>query len=38
VSHDTDFVAQLEIDRAILMPEGTTAYFDRTMLDLVALA
>ena len=38
VSHDTDFVAQLEIDRAILMPEGTTAYFDRAMLDLVALA
>ena len=38
VSHDTDFVSRLEIDRAILMPEGTTAYFDQTMLDLVALA
>jgi ATPase subunit of ABC transporter with duplicated ATPase domains len=38
VSHDTDFVARLEIDRAILMPEGTTAFFDQTMLDLVALA
>ncbi|MBT8164927.1 MAG: ABC-F family ATP-binding cassette domain-containing protein [Acidimicrobiia bacterium] len=38
VSHDTDFVARLEIDRAILMPEGTTAYFDQSMLDLVALA
>ncbi|MBT8217187.1 MAG: ABC-F family ATP-binding cassette domain-containing protein [Acidimicrobiia bacterium] len=38
VSHDTDFVAQLEIDRAILMPEGASAYFDEKMLDLVALA
>jgi ATPase subunit of ABC transporter with duplicated ATPase domains len=38
VSHDTDFVARLEIDRAILMPEGTTAYFNKAMLDLVALA
>ena len=38
VSHDTDFVSRLEIDRAILMPEGNTAYFDQTMLDLVALA
>ncbi len=38
VSHDTDFVAQLEIDRAIVMPEGTTAYFDKAMLELVALA
>jgi ATPase subunit of ABC transporter with duplicated ATPase domains len=38
VSHDTDFVSRLEIDRAILMPEGNTAYFDKSMLDLVALA
>ena len=38
VSHDTDFVARLEIDRAILMPEGTSAYFDSKMLELVALA
>jgi ATPase subunit of ABC transporter with duplicated ATPase domains len=38
VSHDTEFVARLEIDRAILMPEGTSAYFDAKMLELVALA
>jgi len=38
VSHDTDFVARLEIDRAILMPEGNSAYFDQGMLELVALA
>src|SRR5690606_27527197 len=38
VSHDTDFVARLGPDRAILMPEGDTAYFDEEMLDLVALA
>ncbi|NND13648.1 MAG: ABC-F family ATP-binding cassette domain-containing protein [Acidimicrobiia bacterium] len=38
VSHDTDFVAGLGVDRAILMPEGTTSYFDESLLDLVALA
>ena len=38
VSHDTDFVAGLEPDRAILMPEGNSAYFDRQMLELVALS
>lgn len=38
VSHDTDFVAQLGPDRAIVMPEGETAYFDEDMLELVALA
>jgi ATPase subunit of ABC transporter with duplicated ATPase domains len=38
VSHDTEFVAALEPDRAILMPDGDTAYFDESMLDLVALA
>lgn len=38
VSHDTDFVARLEIDRAILMPDGTSVYFDEEMLELVALA
>jgi ATPase subunit of ABC transporter with duplicated ATPase domains len=38
VSHDTDFVAALEPDRVILMPEGDQAYFDKSMLDLVALA
>ncbi len=38
VSHDTEFVEELAPDRAILMPEGTTNYFDESMLDLVALA
>ena len=38
VSHDTDFVAQLGPDRAIVMPEGTTHYFDERLLELVALA
>jgi ATPase subunit of ABC transporter with duplicated ATPase domains len=38
VSHDTDFVAALGPDRAILMPDGSMSYFDESMLDLVALA
>lgn len=38
VSHDSDFVADLKPDKAILMPEGTMAYFDESMLELVALA
>jgi ATPase subunit of ABC transporter with duplicated ATPase domains len=38
VSHDTDFVAELSPDRAVMMPEGTVHYFDESMLDLVALA
>ncbi len=38
VSHDTDFVAQLAPDRAVLMPEGEIRYFDEELLDLVALA
>ena len=38
VSHDTDFVADLEPDRVILMPEGDGAYFDESLLELVALA
>ncbi len=38
VSHDTDFVAHLGPDRALLMPEGDTVYFDESMLELVALA
>jgi ATPase subunit of ABC transporter with duplicated ATPase domains len=37
VSHDTDFVADLVPDRAIMMPEGTTHFFDQSMLDLVAM-
>ncbi len=38
VSHDTDFVAQLIPDRAMMMPEGDMKYFDAELLDLVALA
>ncbi len=38
VSHDTDFVAELFPDRAMMMPEGDTLFFDESMLDLVALA
>jgi ATPase subunit of ABC transporter with duplicated ATPase domains len=38
VSHDTEFVAELAPDRAVLMPEGESAFFDEGMLDLVALA
>ena len=38
VSHDSDFVEQLVPDRAIVMPEGDTVFFDESMLELVALA
>jgi len=38
VSHDAEFVEQLAPDRALLMPEGDTAFFDESMLDLVVLA
>ena len=38
VSHDTEFVAELAPDRALLLPEGEVAYFDESLLDLVGLA
>ncbi|MGA7269654.1 MAG: ABC-F family ATP-binding cassette domain-containing protein [Acidimicrobiia bacterium] len=38
VSHDTDFVARLVPEKAIVMPEGEASFFDDSMLDLVALA
>jgi ATPase subunit of ABC transporter with duplicated ATPase domains len=38
VSHDAEFVEELAPDRAILMPEGDAAFFDESMLELVALA
>ena len=38
VSHDTEFVARLQPDRAIMMPEGSVHFFDESMLELVALA
>ena len=38
VSRDTDFVAELMPDRAVLMPDGEMKFFDADLLDLVALA
>jgi ATPase subunit of ABC transporter with duplicated ATPase domains len=38
VSHDTEFVAELGPDRAVMMPEGRSVYFDESLLELVALA
>ena len=38
VSHDAEFVSELEPTRAIVMPEGDADYFDTSMLELVALA
>jgi len=38
VSHDTDFVARLGPDRALMMPEGDVHWFDEAMLELVAMA
>ncbi len=38
VSHDIGFVAELQPDRVLLMPEGTGDAWSEEMLDLVALA
>jgi len=38
VSHDTEFVDRLTPDRAVLMPDGNSVYFDESLLELVALA
>ncbi len=38
VSHDTDFVASLEPQRVLMMPEGELDYFSEDVLELVALA
>ena len=38
VSHDRDFVAALEPDRVLEMPEGTIDYWTDELLDLVSLA
>jgi ATPase subunit of ABC transporter with duplicated ATPase domains len=38
VSHDTEFVAEVQPDRAIMMPDGEVFYFDESLLELVALA
>jgi ATPase subunit of ABC transporter with duplicated ATPase domains len=36
VSHDTEFVAALEPDRALLLPQGAVRHFDHSQLALVA--
>jgi ATP-binding cassette, subfamily F, member 3 len=36
VSHDTEFVAALEPDRALLLPQGAVRHFDQAQLALVA--
>jgi ATPase subunit of ABC transporter with duplicated ATPase domains len=38
VSHDAEFVARLEPDLVLLMPEGDVDYWSEDLLDLVALA
>ena len=38
VSHDTEFVASLEPERLLVMPDGQVAFFDEDALDLVELA
>jgi ATPase subunit of ABC transporter with duplicated ATPase domains len=38
VSHDTEFVQELEPDRVLVMPDGTVDYWSDDMVDLVALA
>jgi ATPase subunit of ABC transporter with duplicated ATPase domains len=38
VSHDTEFVCELEPDRVLVMPDGTVDYWSDDMVDLVALA
>ena len=38
VSHDRDFVAELEPSRVLLMPEGELDYWTEDLIELVALA
>jgi ATPase subunit of ABC transporter with duplicated ATPase domains len=38
VSHDTEFVEQLQPDKVLVMPDGDVDYFGGEWLDLVALA
>jgi ATPase subunit of ABC transporter with duplicated ATPase domains len=38
VSHDPEFVRELEPDRVLLMPEGLLDYWSDDLLDLVSLA
>ena len=38
VSHDPEFVARLEPQRVLMMPDGELDYFSDDLLELVALA
>ena len=38
VSHDTEFVEQLQPTKVLLMPDGQVDYFSADWLDLVSLA
>jgi ATPase subunit of ABC transporter with duplicated ATPase domains len=38
VSHDPEFVEELEPQRVLLMPDGTLDYWDDAFLDLVSMA
>ena len=38
VSHDTEFVEQLQPTKVLLMPDGEVDYFNQDWLELVALA
>ena len=38
MSHDAEFVASLEPQRVLLMPEGDLDYWSDDLLDLVALS
>jgi ATPase subunit of ABC transporter with duplicated ATPase domains len=38
VSHDTEFVEQLQPTKVLLMPDGQVDYFSNDWLDLVELA
>jgi ATPase subunit of ABC transporter with duplicated ATPase domains len=38
VSHDTEFVEQLQPDKVLLLPDGDVDYFGTEWLDLVSLA
>jgi ATPase subunit of ABC transporter with duplicated ATPase domains len=38
VSHDPEFVEQLQPDKVLLMPDGDVDYFSGDWLELVSLA
>jgi ATPase subunit of ABC transporter with duplicated ATPase domains len=38
VSHDPDFVRELQPQRVLMMPDGTLDYWSDDLLDLVSMA